>query len=87
MKTSSDKRNLTFYLRIRNTDSTLAETDVVLSDTLAVNYDYEWDSAKVGTEPVQVAGTDPYYFNLGTIEGEQEIVLTYNGIRRSRSDD
>jgi len=86
VKVNSASDILTFCLRVRNTDPEIEEANVVVTDKLSDDFDYEWDSARVDTRSVPVSGVNPYHFKVGIIGTTQEIVLTYNGVCRKRTD-
>ena len=73
-----------FCLRIRNTDEKNAESDVTVTDKLPDDLYYQWESARVNSAPAEsVSGPNPYVFKIGSIAGNQEVLLTYKGIRRN----
>jgi len=73
-----------FYLRIRNTDEKIEETDVTVTDKLPDDLYYQWESARVDSAPAEsVSGPNPYVFKIGSIAGNREVVLTYKGVRRN----
>lgn len=75
---------ITVYLRVKNTDLSLAEANVVVTEKLSDEYDYEWDSATIGGAAVGVSGKNPYQFTLGHLLPDSEIVLQYNAIQRKK---
>ena len=83
VRASSDD-SLIFCLRIKNTDKDIEATDVTVTDKLPDDLYYQWESARVGSAPAEsVSGVNPYNFKIGNIAGNQEVVLTYKGIRRN----
>ena len=82
VRASSDEY-LIFCLRIRNTAKD-EETNVVVTDKLPDDLYYQWESARVDSSPPEsVSGVNPYNFKIGSIAGNNEVVLTYKGIRRN----
>ena len=76
--------SLIFCLRIKNTDKDIEVTNVTVTDKLPDDLYYQWESARVGSSPAEsVSGVNPYNFKIGNIAGNQEVVLTYKGIRRN----
>ncbi|HEY5839088.1 MAG TPA: hypothetical protein VIT19_08635 [Pyrinomonadaceae bacterium] len=84
VKTNPDTEAITVYLRVKNTDLSLADANVVVTEKLSDEYDYEWDSANVGGAAVRVSGKNPYQFTLGHLLPASEIVLQYNAIHRKK---
>lgn len=80
----SSEDSLIFCLRIRNTDSEHDEANVTVTDKLPDDLYYQWESARVYSQPVPVSGVNPYKFEIGSLAHAQEVVLTYKGIRRER---
>jgi hypothetical protein len=85
MKVNPWTHVVTFYVRVRNTDPHLAATDVTLTDKLAADFEYEWESAKIGNESVPMFGTNPYEFKLGNLLTTAELVLSYNAVPRKKT--
>jgi len=83
---ASSEEFLTFCLRIKNTDPQLEVTDVTVTDQLPEDLYYQWESARVDSQPALVSGVNPYHFKIGSIAGAQAVVLTYKGIRREHMD-
>ena len=73
---------VTLFLRIENTDPNFAEANVVVTDKLADDFDYQWGSAKVEDVHVPVTGTNPYSFKIGNLLKAKEALLTYNAVPR-----
>jgi len=73
--TAKVKRARKVTTRIHNT-GTLAMSNVTLSETL-VNQQYLWGSARIGTKIVTPRGTNPYTFELGTINAGAHVDLEY----------
>ena len=84
MKTNAGTDVVTFYVRVKNTDPHLAEANVVLTDKLSDEFDYEWESAQVGGRVVPASGRNPYQFKLGPLLKTSEVVLKYNAIPRKK---
>jgi hypothetical protein len=84
VKVNSDNDVVTFCLRVKNTSPNLAATDIILTDKLADDFEYEWESAKIGNDSVPVLGTNPYEFKIGSLLRTAEVVLSYNGIPRKK---
>jgi hypothetical protein len=84
MKTNLGGDVVTFYLRIENRDPNLAEADVIVTDKLSDDFDYEWESAKIDNVVVPVSGTNPYQFRIGNLLRTAEAVLSYNAIPRKK---
>ncbi len=84
IKPGSESDVITVYLRVRNKDADVAAAGVVVSDKLSDDLDFEWDSAKVGTEEIPMSGTNPYQFQIGDLQKDSEKILTYNAILRKR---
>ena len=83
VKVSGDD-SVIFYLRISNTDEEMEAADVTVTDKLPDDLYYLWESARVDSAPAEsVSGPNPYVFKIGSIAGNQEVVLTYKGIRRN----
>ena len=82
IKPGSASDVITVYLRVRNKDADVAAAGVVVSDKLSDDLDFEWDSAKVGTEEITMSGTNPYQFEIGDLQKDSEKILTYNAIVR-----
>jgi hypothetical protein len=56
--------------------------NVVVTDTLPDDFDYEWDSARINGECVQVTGLNPYQFLVGDMESGAEVILAYRAVPR-----
>lgn len=84
LKAASSGDVVTFYLRVENKDPNLAETNIIVTDKLADDFDYEWGSAKIGGTEVYVTGTNPYQFRIGNLLSKSNTVLQYNAIPRKR---
>lgn len=69
-------------LRITNTDKIQRVTDVIVTDQLPKCTVYEWDSARIGEDSVEVSGTNPYEFKAGNLEPLGQVTLTYGAIQR-----
>lgn len=70
----------TIYLRVKNPNANAPITGVTVTDSLSDEFDYEWDSAKINGNQVNVSGTNPYEFALGDIAQGAETVLTYQAV-------
>ena len=70
--------SMTVTINVRNTNSknTLAKR-VRVVDTIPDNFNYVWGSARYGGESPKIVGTNPYTFEVGDIEANQEITLSY----------
>lgn len=60
-------------------------TGVVITDTLADDFQYKWDTATVenASSPghvVVVAGINPYRFSVGSLNINEKLTLTYKGL-------
>jgi hypothetical protein len=84
MKTNPGTDVVTFYLRVKNVDPNLAEANVIVTEKLSDEYDYEWNSAQVAGIAVPVSGKNPYHFKLGHLVRTREVVLQYNAIPRKK---
>jgi hypothetical protein len=76
---------VTFYLRVKNTSPNLIEADITITDKLTDDFEYEWESAKIGNDSVPVLGTNPYEFKIGHLMSTSEAVLSYNVIPRKKT--
>lgn len=85
VKTNAADGVVTFYLKVENRDSNLAEANVVVTDKLPDDFDYEWGSAKIGNVEVPVSGTNPYKFSIGHLQKNTHTVLKYNAVPRKKS--
>lgn len=74
---------VTYYLRIHNKEAEKA-TKVVVTDLLGTEWIYEWGSAQLNGAPARVSGTNPYQFEVGDLDPNQEAVLKYNAIASKR---
>jgi hypothetical protein len=84
MTTSPGTDIVTFYLRVRNVDPHFAEANVVITEKLSDDYDYEWDSARVAGAAASVTGKNPYQFKLGHLLPAEETILQFNAIPRKK---
>ena len=74
-------------IRVTNADAqSRPVTDVVLTDTLPVGYEYVWNSAWVSARdahgiviraPATVEGTNPYRIRIGDLAASQSITFSY----------
>ena len=71
-------------LQLRNGDPQGREAEVVVTDTVPEDSDYEWDSASVDSGNVQVTGVNPYRFTVNTVPPNGEAILQYRVIPRKR---
>jgi hypothetical protein len=76
---------MTVYLRVKNKDAKSALKGVTVSDLLSDDLDFQWDSAKLDGESVNVSGTNPYEFTIGEIARGAEAILTYQAIPKKSS--
>lgn len=73
-------------LRVRNQDGQGRKLwNVVLRDTIPEQWDYIWESAKLGDEAVSVSGSNPYYFEMQDFDFEEEKTITYEMWRKPKS--
>jgi hypothetical protein len=76
------------FLSVKNTDATKLAEEVLLTDKLSDEFDYEWDTARIEGEPnvsIAVAGVNPYQFTIGNIPASGKVVLYYQALRRASS--
>jgi hypothetical protein len=85
MRVNSWTRVVTFYVRVKNVDPSFAAADIIVTDKLTDDFEYEWDSAKIGNDNVSLTGTDPYEFNVGNLPRTAEVVLSYNAVPRKKT--
>ena len=85
VKRNRDSDALTIYLRVKNTSSDVDEGQVVVTDKLPDDFDYQWQSAKIDSDEVPVTGSNPYQFVIGDLPPASERVLTYNAVPRKRT--
>ena len=76
---------LIVYLRIKNKDKTVVK-EVTVKDCLSQELEFQWDSARVGSERVLMSGTNPYAFEIGDLQPDAEAVLTYKAISKRGRD-
>jgi len=69
----------TIYLRVKNTGKD-SITGVTVTDLLADDLDFQWDSAKLDGREVSVSGTNPFEFKMGDLGKGAEAILTYQAI-------
>lgn len=84
MRVNSWTRVVTFYVRVKNIDPNFAAADIIVTDKLADDFEYEWESAKIGNDNVSLTGTNPYEFNVGNLPRTAEVVLSYNAVPRKK---
>ena len=70
----------TIYLRVKNTSLKSSISGITVTDLLPDEFDFQWDSAKIDGIQVNVSGTNPYEFFLGSLEKGAEAVLTYQAV-------
>ncbi|MEA2175486.1 MAG: hypothetical protein QOD00_3078, partial [Blastocatellia bacterium] len=76
------------FLSVKNTDATKLAEEVLLTDKLSDEFDYEWDTARIEGQPnvsIAVAGANPYQFAIGNIPANEKVVLYYHALRRASS--
>ncbi|MGH8068980.1 MAG: hypothetical protein ACRERE_27845 [Candidatus Entotheonellia bacterium] len=80
---------ITVVLHLRNGDIAREAQEVVVTDTLPEDFDYEWDSASVHRDSasvqsgsVQVTGVNPYRFTVYNVPPHGEVLLQYRAIPR-----
>jgi hypothetical protein len=71
-------------LEIKNVDKDRRTARrVVLTETLPADLEYVWNSARLnGRRLREVAGANPYRFNVGDMRPGDELLLTYGAFRR-----
>ncbi|HEX5726063.1 MAG TPA: hypothetical protein VFX98_11395, partial [Longimicrobiaceae bacterium] len=68
-------------LRVGNPDKERDVKGVVVTDVVPEGHLYLWGSARAAGEPVQVTGSNPYRFELGTVPAGSEVVLEYRYVQ------
>jgi len=72
-------------LRVANLDAKgRTATGVLVTDTLPEGFDYKWDSAEVGGDPIPVSGPNPHVFTIGDVAPGHPVELTYRAVARSK---
>lgn len=73
-------------LEIKNMDKgRRTARKVVLTETLPSDLEYIWGSARLNGRPVrEVAGANPYRFEIGAIRPSDDLLLTYGAFRRKK---
>jgi hypothetical protein len=74
---------VSFYLQVRNPNAEQAAEEVTLTDKLPDGFDYQWDSARVNDNSVEVTGVNPYIFKIGLLPQASDAILTYKAIHRN----
>jgi len=77
---------LVVYLRIKNTDSKAAVKGVIVQDRLSEDLEFEWDSARVGSNKILMSGINPYKFQIGDLRPDGEAILTYKALSKRGRD-
>jgi hypothetical protein len=75
----------TVTLRVKNTDGQgrLAK-NVVIMDALSEGFNYLWDSASISAGKATVSGSNPYYFEMGNLDYDDEKQLTYSVFQQKK---
>ena len=85
VRAGSNDDSLVVYVRVKNADSAIADA-VTVWDRLSDDLDFEWDSARLGAQEVQMSGINPYRFHIGNLVPDGEAILTYGAIRKERKE-
>jgi hypothetical protein len=81
---SLSRRKLTVVILIKNVDKDKRSADnVIITDTLADNFHYRWDSATLNDNDIPVEGHNPYIFTVGKVAHNEEVQLKYKVVRLS----
>jgi hypothetical protein len=76
------KRRLTVVILIENVDQQQRSAhDLIVTDTLKDNAHYQWDTASLNGNNVDVEGTNPYLFAIGSLAHGNKAQLKYRVIR------
>lgn len=76
---------LKIILRVENVDDKgRIARDVVLTDTPPEGFEYEWGSARVDGELIDVSGINPYRFEIGHLRPQAQSILTYWAARSAK---
>ncbi|HEX8143912.1 MAG TPA: hypothetical protein VF553_15040 [Pyrinomonadaceae bacterium] len=72
------------FVRVKNLDPHLAAANVIVTDKLPDDFDYEWESARVdgAQQPIPVVGSNPYQFHIGHLLPNQSVLLNYRCVLR-----
>lgn len=85
VKAGDNGDSLVVYVRVKNADSATAN-DITVWDRLSDDLAFEWDSARVGQQKVDMSGINPYQFQIGNLVPNGEAILTYGAMRKERKD-
>ncbi len=67
------------FVQLKNVDSETRDArDVVVVDTVPDGFDYRWQSAQLGGQPVAVSGINPYRFSAGNLAHDEQATLVYH---------
>lgn len=87
IRADEDDSRVTVYLRAKNPEPQTVEQQVVISELVSEDYEFEWGSARINSVEIPVVGTNPYLFTLGELTGGAAKTVRYNAIRRRKQRD
>jgi hypothetical protein len=78
---------VTVTLSVKNVDPRRQDAeDIIVTDTLAEGFDYQWSSVRLLNYPrrVEVEGTNPMRFRVGNLKFDEKLILLYDVISRKK---
>ena len=80
-----DSDAFTIHLRVKNLSAQKDANDIRITDRLAEGFEFEWNSAKIGSQPIRISGINPYQLYVGDLTAGQETTVTYCAFPRTSS--
>src|SRR5438132_289570 len=71
----------TVRIHVKNDDKSQSEiNNIIVADTLPLNFEYEWNSATYNNGIIWTTGANPYFFQIGSLKFQEEGIIKYHMI-------